>query len=371
MTFVILVDNMSQSAPSEQPEQPGRIAALDYLRGYFIAVIIIDHLEKFPSLWTFFTGERRLWMTAAEGFVIISGFLIGYVRGNKGLKHSFKTIAKKLFARAALLYASVVIASIAYFSIDWYIPAIPNVPSPSVAEHDWAGMLRELLLLHHANAWVYFLMLYAIFIFLAIGFIYLLRIKQPLIAIAAVIATYTWGFTHDIEWMKWQAIFFLPALIGFYYPQVHTWWLSLSHKLRRNLSRILATTSIAILALSIISTFFGSLLPSGWADSMNLVFALNAFSPARVLLSFLWFVALAFLFQRLYLFLRRWTFGVLAYFGAHSLTAYLAHGLIICAFAYFVPTPLDPITNTLLGLAAILAVYGFIRIPFIAKILPR
>lgn len=362
---------MSEIAPSGQPEKPGRIAALDYLRGYFIAVIIIDHLDKFPSLWSFFTGERRLWMTAAEGFVIISGFLIGYVRGYKGLKHPFAVIAKKLLSRAALLYVAVVIASIIYFSIDWYLPGIPNVPSPDVAEYDWPSMLRELLLLHHASAWVYFLMLYAIFIFLAIGFIYLLRIKKPLIGIVLVVATYIWGFVHDIEWMKWQAVFFLPALAGFYFPQLHAWWHAIGTKRRHIFSYTLASVSLLLLMASVICSFFGSLLPPHWADSLNSAFLLNSFGPARVFLSLLWFTALAFLFHRIYPFLHRWTFGVLAYFGSHSLTAYLTHGLILCVVAYFIPTPLDPISNTFIGLATVLAVYEFIRIPFVKKIIPR
>ena len=81
--------------PQTKSTASQRIDAFDYLRGFFIVVIVIDHLWSFPSLWTFLTGEARLWMTAAEGFVLISGFLIGFIRGRKGLKLPFHDIAKK------------------------------------------------------------------------------------------------------------------------------------------------------------------------------------------------------------------------------------------------------------------------------------
>lgn len=68
-------------------QKTNRLDYLDYLRGYFVVVIITDHLWRYPSLFSLITGEARLWMTAAEGFVMISGFLIGYVRGFKGRKN--------------------------------------------------------------------------------------------------------------------------------------------------------------------------------------------------------------------------------------------------------------------------------------------
>ena len=54
-----------------------RLLALDYLE-VFIVVIIVDHLWRWPNLFQFVSGRGELWASAAEGFVIISGLLIGY-----------------------------------------------------------------------------------------------------------------------------------------------------------------------------------------------------------------------------------------------------------------------------------------------------
>ena len=58
-----------------------RIFELDLLRGFFVVIIIIDHLQLWPSPLRYLTGEGRLWVTAAEGFFLISGLLVGYIRG--------------------------------------------------------------------------------------------------------------------------------------------------------------------------------------------------------------------------------------------------------------------------------------------------
>jgi len=77
----------------------GRIQELDLLRGYFIAVILIDHIQRWPSFYTYLTGQGRLWVSAAEGFFIISGLLIGYLRGYKARHHPLAVVTKKLTCR--------------------------------------------------------------------------------------------------------------------------------------------------------------------------------------------------------------------------------------------------------------------------------
>ena len=42
-----------------------RIAAFDLMRGFFLIVIMIDHVELYPNGWDFITGKGRLWVSAA------------------------------------------------------------------------------------------------------------------------------------------------------------------------------------------------------------------------------------------------------------------------------------------------------------------
>ena len=43
-----------------------RVVALDLLRGYFLFVMIIDHLGRFPGLFDLLTGRDKMWVSAAE-----------------------------------------------------------------------------------------------------------------------------------------------------------------------------------------------------------------------------------------------------------------------------------------------------------------
>ena len=63
-------------------QRRSRDLALDLLRGYFLVVIMIDHLRYAVNPLYLVSGRQSLWVTAAEGFVLISGFLVGMLRGD-------------------------------------------------------------------------------------------------------------------------------------------------------------------------------------------------------------------------------------------------------------------------------------------------
>ena len=67
--------------PKASASSVGRIVSLDLMRGWFLIIIILDHLTYFPNGLTFLTGDSRLAVSAAEGFFIISGLVLGIVRG--------------------------------------------------------------------------------------------------------------------------------------------------------------------------------------------------------------------------------------------------------------------------------------------------
>lgn len=56
-----------------------RIIAFDTMRGLFMATIIIDHLGTAfgISLFIFLTGGGGLPVSAAEGFFLLSRFMVG------------------------------------------------------------------------------------------------------------------------------------------------------------------------------------------------------------------------------------------------------------------------------------------------------
>lgn len=362
---------------STEQTKPGRLLALDFLRGFFVLVIIIDHLWRFPSAWALLSGEAKLWVTAAEGFVMISGFLIGYVRGYKGLKLPFLTLAKKLFGRALMLYFWMIIVSLGYIWIEWQ-QKVPNMPytsfEPELTEHSYLGAFTHIIG-GEPHAWIHFLFLYAIFLIIAIGAVYLFRKHLSWLVAALSVALYVTGILQDSEWMKWQIIFFLPSVAGFHFDAIRSKWHARPKSVRSLTKRILFLSAGLTLFASIIFTYLPQLFSPTLINQVNDIFLIEHFSPARIIVAMLWFLALAFIFDKYTPFIQKYTRGTLEYFGTHSLTAYVVHGYIIVlvnyALYFDMPIYLQVLYNTLLGAITLAGVYVIIRVPVLKKILPR
>src|SRR5438105_10501736 len=90
-----------------------RIAALDIIRGFFLVVILINHIELYPSGFDYFTGRGRLFVSAAEGFFFMSGLLVGIVYKRR-LHLGMKFITVKMWRRALQLYIGSVILTLLF-----------------------------------------------------------------------------------------------------------------------------------------------------------------------------------------------------------------------------------------------------------------
>ena len=155
-----------------------RIFELDLLRGFFVVIIIIDHLQLWPSPLRYLTGEGRLWVTAAEGFFLISGLLVGYIRGFKNKDKSLKDISIKLIKRAGILYIwgvgitlAIIFFTKMYGGGSVILPDLPNKEQMESIPH----LLWAIVSTDYFSPWIYFLRLYAIMLLATPVFILLLR----------------------------------------------------------------------------------------------------------------------------------------------------------------------------------------------------
>ena len=86
------------------PHIPGsRDLRLDFLRGLIMLLVIIVHMEYF-SLLSMFAWERIGYVSSAEGFVVLSGIVLGIVYKKRLLREGFKSSALKLWKRSFQLY---------------------------------------------------------------------------------------------------------------------------------------------------------------------------------------------------------------------------------------------------------------------------
>lgn len=339
-----------------------RIEALDYLRGFFILVIIIDHLWRWPNLFQYASGRGELWVSAAEGFVIISGLLVGYVRGRKGLKKSFSEISKKLVLRGVMLYVWTLITAVALVAATWYLSFKSNIAWVPYEKFDWLNVIRDTLTLNYAHTLTHFLYLYAIFLVLSPVLIWLLR--RSLWWVGALISITLWwyGFTFDNEWMQWQVIFFLPAIAGFYLDQIITFF--------RRIPSIIIWLFVLFGLGSIVASAI-IVMPNDPGMYKQGIFSREPLGIARIALSFVWFIALAWLFNKFLPVLEKSVGWLLLPFGTRSLTAYIVHSFVLMAVALVLPTLDGFWLNTLVACAAILLTWAIVIIPGINRVVPR
>ena len=347
---------MAANSPSK------RIEALDYLRGFFILVIIVDHLWRWPNLLQYVSGRGELWVSAAEGFVIISGLLVGYVRGRKGLKKPFREISKKLIARGALLYLWSFITTVAFVAATWYITFRSNIAYVPYEKGDWLDLIRDIITLQYNHILTHFLYLYAIFLVLSPVLIWLLRQGLWWVGLSISLATWLLGVMFDIEWMQWQILFYIPTIAGFYLDQI----IVFCRRIPPHITRIIMITALASIVLSA-----AIILPHDPGTYTRDVFGKEPLSLARIGLSFVWFVALAWLFNKTLRWLDTYIGWLLLPFGTKSLTAYIVHGFVLMMVALIIPLTTGFWINTLLVCVAILTTWTIVRIPHINRVIPR
>lgn len=363
-----------------------RIVELDLLRGFFIIVIILDHLQFWPSPWQYITGEGRLWVSAAEGFFIISGLLIGYLRAYKGKHTPLKVLAKKLLQRAGLLWLWCIIITLIVVGLSVVLPGnnslLPKLPDTSIISSPLT-FLWNVLTMSYASDWIYFLRLYAIMLALTPIFLWLIRKKHALLAVALSLGTYLISLAYGLNEaaLQWQVLFFCAAFIGWKLEDILT-WLRARPRLRKSLFVSLIVFTFATMALSYFMVHgWGYVETSSAAISreayvsiraeVDPVFSNNPLVPARIALSFVWFFGLLSFFHLLKKPIERWLGWLLLTFGQASLTAYCLQAILLVFIIKFVELNGNFYVNGLVGVAVILIIWACMKIPFVRKVLPQ
>lgn len=363
-----------------------RIIELDLLRGFFIIVIILDHLQFWPSPWQYMTGQGRLWASAAEGFFIISGLLIGYLRAYKGIHTPLKVLTKKLLERAGLLWLWCIIITLAVVGLSIALPGnnslLPKLPETAVLSSPLL-FLWNVVSLNYASDWIYFLRLYAIMLALTPVFLWLLRKKHALTALALSLGTYLISLAFGISEaaLQWQVLFFGAAFIGWKLEDIVSWF--------RVRPKLRLATLLSLIGVTLVTMAISYFMVHGWAyvesssaalsldayvsirSHVDPVFSNNPLVPARIGLSFIWFFGLLALFHLLRGPIKKYLGWLLITFGEASLTAYCLQAIILVFITKFVELNGDFYINGLVGLAVVLLIWGFMKIPFVRKVLPK
>ncbi len=368
-------------------KQSSRIAAFDLLRGYFLIVILCNHLELYPNLFAPLTGEGILYVSSAEGFFLISGIVLGIVRGRKLIHRPFSEPARKLLTRSFQLYITSIILTLAFTLIAWLFSNAEGVKYGAfVPRGDILGLIWNTLTYQYTYGWADFLRHYALFIFASPIALWLLRKGQwvaVLVASAAVwllfpLSTATSTLSQPISW---QFIFFSGFVIGFYWDHIATWWRThFTPKVRKRLGIGLVAAFFATSATSAVLVF-GHYLGNSLGDTLTTVhhqiewmFEKDRMPIPRLLLGAVWFWGLFWLVRRFEHWVIKRLGWILQSFGENSLYVYTVQAFVI--FIAHLLLAQSGISrgfwiDTLITTAAIALVYLAVQTKFLMKIIPR
>ena len=343
-----------------------RIFALDYLRGFFIVVIIIDHLWRWPNALQLISGRGELWASAAEGFVIISGLLVGYVRGYKNRHDPLKTVSGKLIRRGLMLYLWMLITTFGLVAATWLFHFKGSIAHVPIEPFAWSQLIHDVFNLTYVHSLTHFLYLYAIFLIISPLVIWLLRQGKWWLVIVASFLTWLLGTYVGLEWMQWQILFFVPAAAGYYLDKIFDRYYNLPLVTRRSIrySSIILTLSTAAYAMSLVFAY----APGEYDNSL---FSREMVTLPIILTAFIWFTGLLSLTQFLLPYIRKPFGWLLRVFGERSLTAYILHVIPLLVCQWFFGDTLNIWVNTLLTILVIFATWALLKIPGINRVVPR
>lgn len=363
-----------------------RIDIFDLLRGYFVFVLIVDHIERWPGVLDWVTGQGRLWASAAEGFFIVSGIMIGMIRGRKAVEKPLWDVTKILWQRGLQLYLWAVGLSLAFtlLAIYWpfgglIAPGLEGLQGPAT----WQNYLFRTMILEFSYGWTGFLKFYAVYIFLAPVAVWLLRKGLWWLLLAGCTGLWFYGLDKDNWWYSWQLLFYGGAIVGFYVPEIQSRWRKLSNLSRTFITSTTLTASLGILLLSVFFTFGWSivkqegnafmsyddyLIARSW---INPLFDRVSLQPLRLATAILWFSALIIIFITFQNSIKKWLGWLLMTYGQNSLYVYIMHGFFVYALDLLVPRTSSIVLNLLLMTSVVMTLWYITKKQFLFRYIPR
>lgn len=366
-------------------ERSERILTFDLMRGYFLCVILFNHLQYYPSGLDLLTGRGLLYVSSAEGFFVVSGIILGIIRGRKLLNQPFRVVAKLLWKRSLQLYITSIILTFLFTFVGQFF--IGNTGLKYGIFTDWTHwweLLWHTINLSYTYGWADFLRFYAIFLFFAPLALWLLR--KGWWYVVATVSIAVWSLYPVLpdnpviaQPFSWQLIFFAGLMIGFYWEKIAATWRSLSSTLRKTIGWTLAISFI-VTGLTSYMLVTGHELGNAFGEYLNSIHQVvgeeynkDRLPILRLLLGTVWFWGLFYLVRRFEPKIIKYAGWLLLRFGTNSLYVYTISAFVV----FFMHLILPPkgfdvmILNLLVSLVALGIVYLAVRTQFLMKIIPR
>jgi hypothetical protein len=204
-----------------------RDVRIDLLRGFCVFVMIVDHVGGEASWLYVLTGGNRFIVSAAEGFLLLSGFSMGMVHHVVIRTKGIRAMIGKVLGRAWLLYTLTVVLTIAFAAVsdalgDPYV----DLQTPAKGKVDFAV---SVITFHRTYSLTDILVLYTLLILMAGPLLWLIARGYTGGVLAASVTAWVvfqlwperipraWQITDGgFPFSAWQLMFVTGLVVGYH-----------------------------------------------------------------------------------------------------------------------------------------------------------
>lgn len=350
---------------------------IDFLRGLAVFAMVANHLGGEPSMLYAVTGGNHFLFSAAEGFVFISGLVMGIVYARRIAGSGIGEAMWRMLRRTGSLYFLTVTLGFGFATLSYWTQ-MPWVDGVRVM--DPIETIIERVTLHRAFYLTDVLLLYTLLVGVAPVVFLLLHHKRTPFVLAG--SWLTWGmyqlFPEEMllpwriednsvfQFAAWQALFFTGITLGYHRDRV----VAFARRIPAA-PLFLALVASCVGAIVLHNTQARVFAPFTWDGDttaiMNDLFGKADLRFGRLLAFAVFFLALLMVTTFAWGPLHRALGWLLMPLGQRALLAYGVHLGVIVAFTKFASiTPAlqgnTPWGNTLIQLAGVFAVWGVVRL---------
>jgi len=361
---------------------------VDLLRGFCIFAMVVDHFGGDSWLYAI-TGGNRFYVSAAEGFIFISGFIMGQAYRAKRDRSGLPAAMGDALRRARTLYLATVAMTLIFSALYLYTDiALWTGRDFGLGIDSWQEIVVAAVTLHYTYHGTDILAMYTILLLVAplillmlsIGEWWVVLIPSWLLWLIYQVypeeAAVPWYIRHGENFpiAAWQVLFVTGHVLGFYRGAL-TSWLQRFRRVRV----VLVAIGLAI-TLGLISLAWGA--ENGFFDIdpnvLDESFFKVALRPAR-LVAFLSVAIVAYTCATyLWVPLRRGLGWLMLPLGQAALYCYIVHFFLIVLVYNLAPMlsnlPAElpeELFNVVLQVAVVLLLWGLVKRRVLFGIVPN
>jgi hypothetical protein len=339
-----------------------RNVVFDLLRGHFLLAILVDHLSYYHgrSIFSFYNGDGNLWVSAAEGFVFLTGFFVSYVYYPRINLGQVKLVFTKLWKKALQLFVLSVLLTLLYSLAGNVLGKAPYLGN-GILYVNTVDIIIKTITFRYFYGWADILSLYVPLFIVAPVLLLLIKRKLGWLVFGLSVTVWLSNF-YEVTCTKlcisyfdlasWQLLYVLGIISGTNLEGLKRVYMNIKGKALYTIP-ILGVFILSIL-LNILDSYYNK-FTGPLKNTLNMIFNKETLGVGRVLLFFLWFTVFYLIFDRYKYPLSKYMGWILITFGKHSLLTYIIESAVLFIAYYYLPN------NTWLSNS----IFSFIIITFV------